>query len=193
MVTGRSRILAPWLAMAALLPIGCASGNPFTARQSMVGSLKASVSQLQFDNEKLKKEVGELKADNSRLDSELAQERDANGEVTARLDDAKDLIRRQGGGSTTTAGNTSKSFEDDDVPPPVATPRGQRAKSGRKPPSVQIPHIEPASPFGSSNNPDDLGANPTSKTSRDLGPTDADDDDRWLPVARGLGSPVVRQ
>src|SRR3954454_20966409 len=97
MATGRSRHLAPWLVLAVLAPIGCAQPGPFSSRQTMVGGLKASVSQLEFENEKLRKEVGELKADNSRLDNQLVQEREANGEIAARLDDAKDLIRRQGG------------------------------------------------------------------------------------------------
>ena len=78
MATGRSRLLVPWLALAILAPIGCAQPGPFSSRQTMVGSLKASVSQLEFENEKLRKEVGELKADNSRLDTQLAQEREAH-------------------------------------------------------------------------------------------------------------------
>jgi hypothetical protein len=190
MATGRSRKLTSCLVLAALLPLGCAQPGPFTSRQTMVGSLKASVSQLEFENEKLRKEVGELKADNSRLDTLLTQEQDANGEITARLDDARDLIRRQGGNAQA-LGAPSKNFEDDNIPPPVATPRGQRAKSSRKPPATRIPQIE-AAPFGSSSG-DDLGYQPPSRTPRDLGPTDSDDEDRWLPVARGLGSTVTRQ
>jgi hypothetical protein len=190
MVTGRSRNLTSCLILAALLPLGCAQPGPFTSRQTMVGSLKASVSQLEFENEKLRKEVGDLKADNSRLDTQLAQERDANGEITARLDDAKDLIRRQGGNAQA-LGGTPKNFEDDNIPPPVATPRGQRTKSSRKPPAARIPQIE-AAPFGSSTG-DDLGYQPANRTPRDLGPTDVEEEDRWLPVARGLGTTVTRQ
>ena len=59
MATGRSRNLAPWLILAALTPLGCTQPNPFTSRQTMVGSLKASVSQLEFENEKLRKEKRE--------------------------------------------------------------------------------------------------------------------------------------
>src|SRR5947209_18443807 len=95
MATGRRllRLLTAWTALA---PPGCAQSGPLTSRGTTLGSLKASVSQLEFDNERLRKEVAELKADNARLDTQLAQEREANGEVTARLDDAKDLLRRQG-------------------------------------------------------------------------------------------------
>lgn len=191
MATGRSRTLALRLALplallpAALAPIGCASpgSNPFTARQTMVGSLKASVSQLEFENEKLKREVGELKADNSRLDNQLAQEREANGEIAARLDDARDLLRRQGGNAQAFGGPASN-FEDD-VPPPVNTPRPRRIKNNRPPPSVNI-----RNPASNSTNDDDLGYQPPGRTPRDIGPADRDDDDNWLPVARGFGSQV---
>ena len=116
MATGRSRHLAPWLALASLSTIGCAHQGPFSSGRTMTGSLKASVSQLEFENENLKKEIGELKADNSRLDNQLVQEREANGEIAARLDDAKDLIRRQGGNAQALSA-PPKNFEDDGVPP----------------------------------------------------------------------------
>jgi outer membrane murein-binding lipoprotein Lpp len=189
MATGRSRNLAPWLILAALMPLGCAQPGPFTSRQTMVGSLKASVSQLEFENEKLRKDVAELKADNARLDTQLAQEIDANGEMSARLDDAKDLIRRQTG-TAQALGAPTKNFEDDSVPPPASTPRTRTTRGGRKPPAANIPRIEPVTPFGSGSNSDDLGYQPSTKTPRDLGPLDQDDEDRWLPVARGLGSQV---
>jgi hypothetical protein len=187
MATGRSRNLAPWLILTVLVPIGCAQPGPFTSRQTMNGTLKASVSQLEFENEKLRKDVAELKADNARLDSKLAQEIDANGEMSARLDDAKDLIRRQSG-TAQALGTPSKNFEDDGIPPPVKTPKGRRMNGSRQPPAVQLPRIEPATPFGS--NSDDLGYQPSTRTPRDLGPLDSDDEERWLPVARGLGSQV---
>jgi hypothetical protein len=185
MAIARTRHFALGLVLVALAPIGCAQPGPFTSHQTTVGSLKASVSQLEYENEKLRKEVAEFKADNSRLETQLAQERDANGEITARLDDARDLIRRQGGNSTA-LGGSSTNFEDDGIPPPVPTPKGKRIKGSRMPPPARIPQID-----DSSN--DDLGYQPPSRTPRDLGPTDSDDSDRWLPVARGLGSTTVRQ
>jgi hypothetical protein len=155
----------------------------------MLGSLKASVSQLEFENEKLRKEVGELKADNARLDNKLAQESDVNGELAARLDDAKDLLRRQGGNAQA-LGAPSKNFEDDGIPPPVTVPQGQRIKSRRKPPTTQIPRVEADEPDRSTG--DDVSYTPSTRRPRDLGPEDRDDD-RWLPVARGLPSAVTRQ
>lgn len=182
MATGRCRLLGLLTAMTAVVPFGCAQSGPLTSRNTTLGSLKASVSQLEFDNEKLRKEVAELKADNARLDTQLAQEREANGEVTARLDDAKNLLRRQGG-DVQALGIPPKSFEDDGIPPPA------RRTRGRKPPSATIPRPQAES----SDSPDDRGFDSTSTDRhRDLGPIDRADDDRWLPVARGLGSSIGR-
>ena len=182
MATGRCRLPGLLIAMSAVVPLGCAQSGPLTSRNTMLGSLKASVSQLEFDNEKLRKEVAELKADNARLDNLYAQERDFNGEITARLDDAKDLLRRQGG-DVQALGIPSKSIQDDGIPPPV------RRTRGRTPPSATIPRPRPAP----AESPDERGFDSTStEGSRDLGPVGRADDDRWLPVARGLGSSVPR-
>jgi len=189
MAIARTRHFALGMVLAALAPLGCAESGPFTSRQTMMGSLKASVSQLEFENEKLRKDVAELKADNARLDTELAQEENANNEMIARLNDAKEMIRRQGG-NTTALGSPSKNFEDDGIPPPVSTPKGKTIKGPRKPPAAKIRQSEDDS---SNSSGDDLGYQPSSRTPRDLGPTESDDEDRWLPVARGLGSTKVRQ
>jgi hypothetical protein len=154
----------------------------------MVGSLKASVSQLEFENEKLKKDVSELKAENNRLDTQLSQEKDFNGEITARLDDAKDLIRRQGG-SAQALGTSSRSSYEDDVPPPISTPPSKSRRGARNPPTAQIPSQTDPAPFGSSG--DGLGYRTNPVPSRDLGNGD-DVEDHWLPVARGMGT-AVRQ
>ncbi len=192
MATGRFRLPARPIGLAALALVatGCAQSGPLSSRQTMVGSLKTSVSQLEYDNENLRKQVGELKADNRRIENDLVQERDANGEVTAQLDDAKDLIRRQGGDVTALGAPTkSTAFDDDGVPPPVSSPPARRTRnSGRKPPSASIPRGEPVAPFGSADPDADPGPAPRA---RDLGPRGSRDvDDRWLPVARGMGTPV---
>ena len=188
MATGRCRLLGLLTALAALAPLGCAQSGPLGTRHTRVGTLKASVSQLEFDNEKLRREVGELKADNSRLDTLLTQEQDANGEITARLDDAKDLLRRQGG-DVQALGIPPRTFEDDGIPPPASNPPVRRSKGGRKPPAAQIRRVEP-SPFDP---PEGRGFDSTSTDQdRDLGPIDRGGDDRWLPVARGLGARPLR-
>jgi hypothetical protein len=186
MATGRPRTLALCLTLAALGSPGCSSPGPLTSRQTMVGSLKASVSQLEYENQKLKKEVGELKADNSRIDNQLVQEREANGEIAARLDDAKDLLRRQGG-NVQAMGNSLKNFEDDGIPPPVAAPKGRKVNNKRPSPTVRIPSPEFA-PSPSAD--DDLSYEPPGRRPRDIGSIDREEEDRWLPVARGLPSQI---
>jgi hypothetical protein len=189
MATGRIRQFAPWLLLG-LVSTGCSQPGVFTSRQTMVGSLKASVSQLEFENEKLKKDLGELKAENSRLDSQLAQEQAANGEITARLDDAKDLIRREGGNPQALGvGSSSRRTDpDDEIPPPVVTPKSRSTRRGRTPPAAQIPSPVDPTPFGTSN--DGLGSRNTPRSARDFGTEDGDLADNWLPVARGAGSTV---
>lgn len=188
MATGRPRHLALLAGLAALAPIGCAQSGPLASRYTMVGSLKASVSQLEVENQKLRKDVGELRAENTRLDTQVVQERDANGELTARLDDAKELIRRQGG-DVQALGIPSRTFEDDGIPPPASRPPVRRSKSGRTPPSVTIPRPDPVDPFGTSE--EGRGFDSSSNLrGRDLSPLDREDDGRWLPVARGIGTPI---
>ncbi len=179
MATGRFRLLAACLLIA---PVGCSQSSGFTSRQTTANNLKASVSQLQFENDNLKKQVGEFRAEANRTESELAQERDANGELSARLDDAKELIRRKGGDAT--ALNAS---DPDPVPPPYTRPPARRTKNSRKPPAAQIsrPEFDPSG-F------EDSSLKPSSATD-DVGPQTWLDDDRWLPVARGIGTPVVRK
>ncbi len=181
MATGRPQTFTLCLALA--WASGCAGPNPFTSRQTTMGSLKASVSQLEFENEKLRKDLGELKADNTRLDNQLAQESAANGELTARLDDAKDLIRSQGGDTKALAGPWKDA--EDDVPPPASTPKARRTRGNRTSPAVSIPSPE-TPPLG-----DDVSLRIPRQSPRDLGDSDDSDDNQWLPVARGLPSAVT--
>ena len=188
-LTGRHLCILPWLALA-FASAGCSQSSPFLSGQTMTGRLKASVSQLEFENEKLKKELGEIKAENDKLDTELAREREVNGEITARLDDAKDMIRKQGG-SFPTLGSRSRNVSDDEIPPPDSGVPRARTTKGRKPPSASIPAPTEGSTdsegFGSSGD-GFSDRRRSSKAARDLG--DDNDDDRWLPIARGLATQV---
>ncbi len=188
MATGRFRHFNPRIGLAlvaaALAGPGCAQPGPIASRQTTLGTLKASVSHLEFENENLRNQVGELKAENTRFDSRLAQEIEANGELSARLDDARAMVRRQGGDATAlgTPSKARPADDDDDIPPPVSFPPARRSSGrGRKPPAASIPRADP---------PDADAAYDPGPRSRDLGPQGRLDDDRWLPVARGLGTPV---
>lgn len=180
--------VASILATASIVaPLGCAQSGPIATHRNTVGSLKSSVSQLEYDNGNLRKQVADLKTESTRIGNKLDEETSVNGELSARLDDAKDLIRRQGGDETAigrssggaSKASTSTASNDDEIPPPAKSPI-RRSRGGRKPPAAQIPRIEPANDSGPG------GINPASET-YDPGPQASrfEDDGRWLPVARG--------
>ncbi len=191
MLIGRFQFfVASTLATASIVaPSGCAQSGPIATHRNTVGSLKASVSQLEYDNGNLRKQVADLKSESTRIGNELDREGIVNGELSARLDDAKDVIRRQGGDVTAlgrpsggaSRASTSTASNDDEIPPPAKSPI-RRSRGGRKPPAAQIPRIEPPTDPGPG------GISPASETF-DPGPQASriDDDGRWLPVARGRG------
>ena len=195
MTRGRIRlaVAAGLLGSAALgaLP-GCSQPGPIATRRNTVGALKASVSQLEYANDNLKKQVADLKAERTRVANDLDDEAARNGELTARLDDAKTALRRGGGGSVASldpGGTPSSSSEvsrastaaADDIPPPRRSSSSVRpSKSARKPPTTQIPRIDSSADA----DPGALELPPAEKF--DPGPQASRvPDDRWLPVARG--------
>jgi outer membrane murein-binding lipoprotein Lpp len=194
MQTGRPRRLAISLSLAALgLWPGCASSGPLLSRQASVGTLKTSVSRLEYENEQLRRELAEAKSENRRISLRLDQEEAANGELTARLDDARNLISKQGSDVGGLAGTARTSLHAEPADPrPTPPPAGRKPY---KPPFAQIrgridvppPDEEPA---------DDPPA-PSRGVSRgslrrddlDLGPQSRrEGPSPWLPVARGLGA-----
>ena len=185
MTTGRFQLLKTvcLVGLATLGTIvGCAHPGPIATHRATVGSLKASVSQLEYSNENLKKQVADLRSDSTRVENELVQEKEANGELTARLDDAKDVIRKQGGDVTAlnrssgSASQASTASADDEVPPELKS-AVRRSRSRRKPPTTQIPRPDSATDSGPGAL--ELPSDPGPQAARDL------DDGRWLPVARG--------
>ncbi len=185
------RALGPALALIALAA-GCAQPGPFGARQTMVGSLKTSVSHLESEKYELQKQVAELKSENRRLEDELVQSEANNGDLAARLDDARNLIRRQG---YDTMGLSPPSTSDPGTGSARSTPASR--PRGRRMPFAQIPgEIRPLPE--SSLEPDDPESNGFGEDSS-LFPSGSRDPyglqgrrsdlgARWLPVARGLGS-----
>ena len=161
-------------ASGACLVAGCANPGPIAARQNTVGSLKTSVSQLQYDNINLRKQLADIRSEATRAESKLVQ--------------AEDEIQRRDGGVASITRSSSKYANsdtgpvsaDDDIPPPVQSPV-HRSRGGRKPPAAQIPRIIPrAADPGPGQIIHDQGT-------YDLGPQASRfiDDSRWLPVARG--------
>ncbi len=163
-----------------LLPVaavagGCSQSSPFLASRTTVGSLKASVSHLDFENRKLQKQVATLQSENRQTENQLTQEESENGDLSARLDDAKDLLRKRGIADSSDAETASTGAR--------MLPAARSSKSRRKAPFAQIPgRIDPL---------------PSADDSTDIrgARTPLDDDlwpqtrpqitPRWLPVAQG--------
>ncbi len=163
-MTGRPALI---VALAGLMLLtGCQGGpGPLTSRYTTLGSLKTSVSQLEFQNEQLAKQVAELKSENRHFGDRLVQEEAENGDLAARLDDARNVLGQRGGDE------------------PATTKVRRSGNTKRKPPAAAIPgRIEP------SDDPDgkDVGLSDPPPRSRVAARPPRDD--RWLPVARGLGS-----
>jgi outer membrane murein-binding lipoprotein Lpp len=178
-MTGRHALPTAVLGLAlACLVAGCESPGPLLSRQTTLGTLKTSVSQLEFQNEQLQKQIAGLKSDNRRLDDRLAQEQAENDDLANRLSDDKGLLGSQGQEFKT--GSRSKAGLSDDVDelPPA---RVRRSNSRRQPPTVIIPgRMEPAREREPADG--DVGMwDPPARVRKPL-------DERWLPVARGTGA-----
>src|SRR5687768_3667555 len=128
----RARIARLALLAALALVAGCAGPSPIASRRSLVGSLKSRVSQLESENEGLRTEVAEKRRDARVAQDRLVQAESDNGELMARLDDARNLIRDQGGDVSALA-----------RPEPSrrarTAPAGRDGSKSRKSPLTQIP------------------------------------------------------
>lgn len=127
------KLIAPALA---LLLAGCSSSGGFLSRRTTVGTLKTNVATLEQERDEYRRRVAELEQENRRASDALAQEREANGELTARLDDARALLADQGVTTTARTGlsaDPARDPGDDDIPPP-----SEPARPRRKAPFAQI-------------------------------------------------------
>lgn len=165
-MTGRSLTIVALAGLAA----GC-QGGPISSHQSMVGSLKTSVSQLEFQNDELQRQVASLKSENRRFEDRLVQERAENQELASRLGDNPSDFR-----------TGSKSVSEDDSSVDPVAPKPRRSRSSRKPPAASIPgRIEPAREPS-----DDVSLAPPRPRGRLASRRTLDD--RWLPVARAAAA-----
>ena len=170
-----------WLSAVIFLPVlasGCAEHTGSLLGGTRTGTLKSSVSRLEYENEQLRKEVARYRVDSRDLEDRLTQEEAVNGDLSARLDDARNLLTRRG------------------VDPGLATgldgartrPAGRSSKGKRKAPVAKIPGA--LNPSGD----DPFEDGPPARSSEDrpndlrgfqIGPQSRrDNPDGWLPVAR---------
>ena len=125
------------LAAALCLGGGCSGQSSFLTGGPTVGQLKTSVSHLEYENEQLKKSAARLEKDNRSMEDRLVQEQMENGDLTARLDDARNLLRDRGleadvrlgshrGGDTLDASSSEREDADRQSPPDGSRKRRSR-------------------------------------------------------------------
>ncbi len=180
---------------------GCSGRGTFLSGGPTVGQLKTSVSHLEYENGRLKRDMAKLQQENRVMEDRLVQEQLDNGDLTAQLDNARNLVSdrglepgvrarsRQGGGGD---------FVDDGVGPRTL-PAGRSAPKRRKPPVARIPgQIEPAPPGQESSFESETVVPSDTATDRSSLRLDEDLDHhtffagplQWTPVANRAGEPA---
>ena len=84
------------LARRARLAAGVRGRADFLTGGPTSGQLKTSLSHLEYENQQLKRSVAKLEQENRAMEDRLVQEQIDNGDLTARLDDARNLLRDRG-------------------------------------------------------------------------------------------------
>jgi len=125
---------------------GCSGQNTFLTGGPTVGQLKTSLSHLEFENEQLKRSVAKIEQESRGLEDRLVQEQVDNGDLAARLDDARNLLRDRGVDADTRLGSHRSegksqgySAGDDDEAGARTLPAAQSSRKRRKPPFARIP------------------------------------------------------
>jgi len=175
---------------------GCSGQKPFQGGSS--ASMKTTLSHIQFENEQLKTEVAKLKEENRSIEDRLVKEQLHTGQLAARLDDARNLLRDRGIDSDTRLGSRSEDSDpDDDLSRPRTQPAGRSTRKPRKPPTARIPSEQEANlPRAREGDEADGGtisfkapgsSPPRSRSTEDSVAKVEDDEDSfvWQPVAQG--------
>src|SRR5262249_8313992 len=135
MLTGLSPRTLGLLATTSLL-LGCTSPGPIGSRYTTIGTLKTSLSHLEFENQQLRSKVTSLASETGDVERRLGQKEALNGDLSARLDDARN-VRAQHGydwGPSSSSGVTSR-----DDSSSRTLPAGRSNRTPRKPPFARIP------------------------------------------------------
>jgi hypothetical protein len=176
---------------------GCSGQRTFLTGGPTVGQLKTSVSHLEYENAQLKRDLAKLDQENRAMEDRLVQEQLDNGDLTAQLDNARNLIRDQGlnpdergrlrrggAGDPLDEGSGARTL-----------PAGRSAPKRRKPPVARIPGQIEAAPPGQESQFESEPASPGPETDRSSLRLDDDLDHhtfyagplRWAPIAQGAG------
>ncbi|WP_165072514.1 hypothetical protein [Paludisphaera rhizosphaerae] len=167
--------------LAVALLAGCSGRGTYITGGPSQGQLKSSLSHLEYENDQLKTQVARLKEENRTFEERLVQEQLHNGEITAKLDNARNLLRDGGN-------------PDSDLDAPLAgartLPAGRSSSTRRKAPAAQISQVKESDeipPIRIDDAP--RGSRSSSTRSKTARPQDDslgfnEDDLRWTPIAR---------
>lgn len=189
---------------------GCSGQSGFLTGGPTVGQLKTSLSHLEFENDQLRRQVAKLERENRATEDRLVQEQIDNGDLAARLDDARNLLRDRGltadariGSHAVDEGRRDRATPDDDENTANrAFPAGQSPRRQRKPPFARIPGpVDVLAPIEDDES--SRGARGSRAGGDDRRRLRDDDDDterhsyrassaRWLPVAIGTDDAMTR-
>jgi hypothetical protein len=188
------------LVVALVVVAGCSGRSSVLTGGASSGQMKTTISHLQFENEQLKTEVAKLKEESRSFEDRLVQEQVHNGDLAARLDDARNLLRDRGIEDDTRLGARTRGARtadpDDELSGPRAIPAGRSSRKPRKPPAASIPSGDLDDlPTASEDEPKDspsisfksADTTPRRRSFDDdtILPSDDDEPLRWQPVATG--------
>lgn len=123
---------------------GCSGQSSFLAGPTR-GQMKASLAHLEYENSQVKRDLAKLRRENRDMEDRLVQQEQDNGELTVRLDDARNLLRDRGGESAEHALADREPSEEPGGP--RAIPAGQSSRKRRRQPFARIPgQFAPATP-----------------------------------------------
>jgi hypothetical protein len=175
---------------------GCSGQSRFLTGGPTVGQLKTSLSNLEYENQQLKRASAKLQQENRAMEDRLVQEELENGDLAARLDDARNLLRDRGldpdvrVGSHRSGGASGSPADFDGSP--ANSHRNGPARGKRKPPFAQI--SGPTDPVPPMREDDDFVPPPRHDRRRRRALDDPDHHAfyngplRWLPVADATGA-----
>jgi hypothetical protein len=140
---------AALIAAGPMLFAGCAGRPSFLTGGPTTGQLKTSVAHLEYENAQMKRDMAKLRRENRQFEERVVQQEQDNGELTARLDDARNLLRDRGvdPGERATARHDGAGDSSDGSDGFRTLPAGQSNRKRRKPPVARIPgQFSPATP-----------------------------------------------
>ncbi len=140
-------MLMAWLGLMTIA--GCSGNSTFLSGGPTAGQLKTSLSHLEYENLQLKRSVAKLEQENRTIEDRLVKEQLDNGDLIARLNDARNLLRDRGEEKSElarTRRDDSRSASEDSSGARTL-PAGRATPKRRKLPVARIPgQIEPAPP-----------------------------------------------